>query len=295
MSGRRLSTTVHAGFLIALTIAGSASQHGVSAVDGRGKRLDLAAPPQRIVSLAPSNTEILFALGLKGRIVADTSQCDFPPEAHALPHVGDYRISVEQVLAQKPDLVIAHISANRQAIQQLEGRVPLFALEPLDFRGTLDSIRRIGQITAKTREAEAVVRGMQSHLARIQQIIGMSRAKPRVLIVVQAQPLMVAGIGTFMDDIVKHAGGINASRDARGYASYSPEKVVADSPDVILADPQSVAQIRSRAGWGSLPAVKHNALYSLPPSLFSRPGPRLALAVEELARRLHPEAFLPRR
>src|SRR5947209_4317848 len=131
--------------LLAVWRSPSAAQP-VSVVDGRGKRIELPAPPGRIVSLAPSNTEILFALGLKGRIIADTSQCNYPPEARALSHVGDYRISVEQVVAQRPDLVVAHTSANGKAIPQLERvGIKVFCIEPFTLKQTYEAIRAIGK------------------------------------------------------------------------------------------------------------------------------------------------------
>jgi len=279
-----------------LTATHGASASGVSAVDARGKRVTLPALPRRIVSLTPANTEILFALGLKGRIVADTTYCDYPPEAKTLPHVGDSNISIEKVIAQKPDLVVASASASKKAIEQLERlgsrRIPVFAVDPKNMHEVYAAIRSIGQITGQTRQAEQVARSMQARVARVRKAVASARSRPRVLVVVQADPLWVVGSENFMDELIRLAGGENATRDAGpGYHAYSVERVVVRKPDVILIGHESAARIRSKPGWSNLPAVQRNALYAPDPNKFSRPGPRLAEALEELARMLHPQAF----
>ena len=229
--------------LISVCRPGRAQVH---AIDGRGVDVKLTSLPKRIVSLAPSNTEILFALGLKGRIVADTSQCNYPPEAAKLPHIGDYRISIEQVIARKPDLVVAMTSANRGAIQQLERlHMPVFAVDPGSIQETMDAIRKIGQITGADSQAARVVLSMEARVAALRRTLNNVRSLPKVLIVVQSQPLMVAGGKTFMDEIVTTAGGANLGRKSgMGYNLYSSERVIADPPDVIIG----TADIGSKPG-----------------------------------------------
>jgi iron complex transport system substrate-binding protein len=276
---------IHTLYLITPTAA--YSQY--SAVDGRGIKVTLTAPPKRIISLAPSNTEILFALGLKGRIIADTSQCNYPPEASMLQHIGDYRISVEQVVALKPDLVVAVTSANRSAIEQLlRLKVPLFAVDPSTIRETYDAIRRIGRITDTDHRASEIVAGMEARANAIEHRVASQKNKPKVLIVVQSQPLMVAGSKTFMDEIVAAAGGVNVGRSSgSGYNLFSPEKAVVDAPDLIIG----TTDLRSKPGWSNIPAVRNHRILLPPPDVFSRPGPRLIDALEFMARALRPESF----
>jgi iron complex transport system substrate-binding protein len=265
----------------------------LSAIDARGKRITLPSPPGRIVSLSPGTTEMLFALGLKGRIVADTTYCDYPPEAKTLPKIGDVNTSVEKVIAQKPDLVVASASANRRALEPLErARLRVFTVDPKTIAEAYDAYRKLGTITGQTRQADELVKSMKSRVAAVQRAISSERRRPRVLLPVQIDPLMVVGSDNFMDDLVSLAGGVNATRDAgKGWVTFSPERVVLLKPDVIITGKETAPRVRSKPGWRTIPAVRNNAIYSLK-SEAARPGPRLADALEELARLLHPASFL---
>lgn len=267
----------------------------VAAIDARGKRVSLPAPPHRIVSLAPAVTEILFALRLDGRIVADTTYCNYPPQARSLPHIGDYRTSLEKVVAQRPDLVVASLSANHQAVEGLERLgIKVFAVDPKTVAGTMDAILQIGRITASEAQARRVVQQMKARLAAVAHRLARDRTRPRVLIVLQAQPLWVAGSDNFMDDVVTLAGGINVARDAGpGYKTYSLERVVVHQPDAILASRADAARLLATPSLAGVPAVRNHAIYSIDSDLIARPGPRLVQGVEMVARLLHPGAFRP--
>ncbi|MGC8668437.1 MAG: ABC transporter substrate-binding protein [Chthonomonadales bacterium] len=271
----------------------SAPASPITATDARGKRISLPSPPRRIVSLAPAITEILFALGLNGRIVADTTYCNYPPQARSLPHIGDYRTSLEKVVAQRPDLVVASLSANHQAVDGLDRLgIRVFAVDPKTVAGTMDAILQIGRITASEAQAERVIRQMRARLAAVERRLAHDRTRPKVLIVLQAQPLWVAGSANFMDDVVTLAGGVNVARDAGpGFKTYSLERVVVDQPDVILASKEDAARLLATPSLASVPAVRRHALYSIDADLIARPGPRLVEGVEIVARLLHPRAF----
>lgn len=274
----------------------STAPSGLSAKDARGILVRLPAPPKRIVSLSPGTTEMLFAIGLKGRIVADTTYCDFPPEAKALPKIGDVNTSTEKVVAQRPDLIVADAVANRRAVEPLERlRLPVFTVAPTNLAETLVALRSLGKITGQTTQAEALAHTLEARTAAVQRAVAKSKDHPRVLIPVQMEPLMVVGSKNFMDDLITRAGGVNVGANSGpGWNAYSPEKVVVQRPDVILAGKETAEKVRQRSGWGNLPAVKNNRLYS-PKTETVRPGPRLVDALEELARLLHPEAFSGRR
>lgn len=264
----------------------------LSAVDVRGKRVAVSAPPQRIVSLVPGGTEILFALGLQGRIVADTIWCDYPPAARRLPHVGDLTTSIERVIAQRPDLVVASVSANRAAIERLERlsgkRIPVFAIDPQNLAELYGAIRGVGAITGQVRPAQDLVRALQGRVTAVQQAVARDRARPRVLFVVQQEPLWVIGSRNFMDEMIAIAGGVNMTRDVgAGFHTYSLERVIIGKPEVILATQQGLQGFRGRVGWSGLDAVKRGAVYVLGYEAV-RPAPRIIDAIERIARILHP-------
>jgi iron complex transport system substrate-binding protein len=270
----------------------AAASPSIVAVDSRGRKLVLAVPPRRIVSLSPGTTEMLFALGLQGRIVADTTYCDYPPAAQALPKIGDVETSVEKVAAQRPDLVVADAVANRRAIEPLERlRLPVFTVPQGNLNESLAALEMLGKATGQTAQAANLVRSLRERIDRVRQTVARDRAKPRVIDIVQMEPLMVVGSSNFMDDLIALAGGVNAARDAGpGWAAFSPEKIVAVRPDVILAGRSTVDAIRRRGGWAAVPAVRAGRVYSLRAET-ARPGPRSVDALEELARLLHPGVF----
>jgi len=288
-----MSALAVSGVFAAYMACGPTWASPVSATDVRGKRITLPAPPRRIVSLAPSITEILFALNLDGRIVADTTYCTYPPQARSLPHIGDYRTSLEKVVAQRPDLVVASLSANHQAVEGLERLgVKVFAVDPKTVAETMDAILQIGKITGAEAQARRVVQTMEARISAVKRRVARAKRHPKVLIVLQAQPLWVAGSSNFMDDVVTLAGGINVARDAGpGFKTYSMERVVVDRPDVILASKEDAARLLATPSLASVPAVRRHALYTIDPDLLARPGPRLVLGVEAVARLLHPGAF----
>lgn len=274
-------------FFVAL---GTSAVAEVSAVDGRGKRVTLKETPKRIVSLSPGTTEMLFALGLKGRIVADTSYCDYPPEARKLPHIGDVSVSAEQVIAQNPDLVVASGSANRTAIASLEKLdVPVFAVDPSSFDGTYTALRQLGAITGQSRQAEDLVARMKQSLARIRAQIPRANSRPKILWVIQVDPLIVVGRGNFMDDLITLAGAENVGRSAGvGWPSFSPEQLLLLRPDVVLSGRETASRVRSRSGWEEVPAVAKRRVYTLSSEEAVRPGPRLTDALAQLVSLLYP-------
>ncbi len=249
----------------------------------------LAAPPKRIVSLSPGTTEMLFALGLGKYVVGDTVYCDYPAAAKTIAKVGDVNTSYEKVLALRPDLIVADSTANARAIARLTAlHQPVLAVAPTSLSAVETSLRQIGARTGTGREANAIVAQME-HKARLAAQIAAAdkRPRPRVLIVIQVGPLWTAGGGTFMDDLVTRAGGVNIGQAVRGYGPFSKEEVLAKSPDVILGDPSVAPAFRADALLSHLAAVRSGRVYSLPPDLTSRPGPRLADGLVRVARALH--------
>ena len=248
-----------------------------------------AAPPQRIVSLSPGTTEMVFALGLGRAVVGDTVYCDYPPAAKAIAKVGDVNTSYEKVLALHPDLIVADAVANSRAVARLtQLHQPILAVSPTSLAAVETSLRQIGARTGTTPQAQTVIAQMERKAHQAALLAGADkRPRPHVLIVVQASPLWTAGAGTFMDDLVTRAGGINIGAAVHGYGTFSKEQVLAHPPDVVLGDAAVQAAFRADPLLGRLAAVRTGRFYALPGDLTSRPGPRLADGLLLVAKALH--------
>ena len=247
------------------------------------------ASPKRIVSLSPGTTEMLFALGLGKRVVGDTTYCDYPPAAKAITKVGDARTSDEKVLALHPDLVVADGVANAQAVARLTRlHLPILAVTPTSLVGVENSLRQIGARTGTGARAKAVVAQMEQKVRLAAQVAAADhRPRPRVFVVVQTSPLWTAGRGTFMDDLVTRAGGVNVGSAISGYGTFSKEQLIIHPPDVILGDAGTRAAFQADPLLRRLPAVRAGRIFALDPDLTSRPGPRLADGLVQVARAIH--------
>lgn len=248
-----------------------------------------AAPPKRIVSLSPGTTEMLFALGLGKSVVGDTIYCDYPAAAKIIAKIGDVNTSYEKVLALRPDLIVADGTANARAVARLMAlHLPVLTVSPTSFAAVETSLRQIGARTGTSAQASTVV-GQMEHKARwaAKLTAADKRPPPRVLVVIQVSPLWTAGRGSFMDDLVTRAGGINIGRAVPGYGPFSKEQVLASAPTVILGDSTISAAFRADPLLRRLPAITQGRIYSLSADLTSRPGPRLADGLVLVAQALH--------
>lgn len=269
----------------------SAGAAPVSVRDARGKVITLAAPPKRIVSIAPSNTEILFALGLGPRIVGVTDYCDTPTQARTKPKVGGVQLNFERIVALKPDLIIAKYDFQKANIARLEklGQ-KVFAIDPTTVSETLGSILAVGRVTGTQPRANAVVQGMRRELNRARRIARRDRKRSRTLVVISRKPLIVVGPKTFMDDALRWAGAQNVAHDAKQpYPQFSLESAVARKPEALLMSGARPQDFYNDPVWRNTPAVRNRRVYA--PSFMTaleRPGPRLATAIRQLAELLHP-------
>jgi ABC-type Fe3+-hydroxamate transport system substrate-binding protein len=265
--------------------------------DETGRRVTIPDHPHRLISLAPSITETLYALGLGGELAGDTNYCDYPPQARLKPHVGALlNPNLEEIVALKPDLVLGQQEANRlETAEQLERLgIPLYGLTARSVDDMLRSIEDLGSILDCQAEARALAGGLRARVERVERrVAGLPR--PKVLFVVWYQPLITAGPHTFISDVIRLAGGVSVTDDLRGeWPRLSLEEVLRRQPDVILfprtnAMAPALAQFRRLPGWKDCRAVKDGRLYFIPDSI-NRPGPRLIDALEEVARILHPTA-----
>lgn len=269
-----------------------------SFVDDAGHRIYLAKPPARIVSLAPSITEMLFSLGLEEQIVGVTEFCDYPAAAQSKAKVGYANPSVEAIIALRPELVLAPRDFLRPDLQvKLEQlKIPVFVLDAHTLEDIPLHIHTLGQMFEKVSAANAVTQLMRQRITEIRRKVEPLPAK-RVLYVLNSQPLITVGPGSFIHQMISVAGGTNiATQASEAYPRLSMETVLKQDPEVLIFPsgevetvPRSEQQQWRR--WDSLSAVKHQRFHEVSSSLLNRPGPRVVDGLEQLARAIHPEVF----
>ena len=267
----------------------------VTLVDSFKRRVTITKAPERIVSLAPGNTEILFALGLGDQVVGVTDHDDYPPEVKTKQGVGGFSDpSSEKILALKPDLVVV-VSEHQKVVELLDSlAIPSLALDPKNLEQVYGTITLLGQATGRQAKAQEVIAQMKAKLQEITSVVAKATTKPRVCYEVWADPFMTAGPGTFIGDLITLAGGTNIAADAtKSYPQYSLEALVDRNPEIVIyATAHATAEkIKARKGWSNIPAVKNGRIYGIDQNLVSRPGPRLVQGLEEFARVIHPELF----
>lgn len=255
------------------------------------------AAPKRIVSLAPSVTETLFALGFGNRLVGVTTYCDYPGEAQRLPKIGGFMSpSVEAIVAKRPDLVIGVKSATdpvkAREMERLGLKVTLISLASLT--DILDSIKIIARLLGSAEAGEKLAGRIDAQVQDVKKRI--ERAPRRsVLLVVGIRPLVAVGGKNFIDELIALAGGDNiAGSAAQPWLNLPEEYVVARAPQIIIEAGMGSEREQSGKRWGdlqSIPAVKERRVYSYPSDKILRPGPRFGEALAELARLIHPECF----
>lgn len=289
-------------FLILMLAAwASAEAAPLTVVDDVGRSVVLRGPPKRIMTLAPSNTEVLFALGAQDRIVAVDQWSDFPPAAKAKHRVAPLNPSLEQIVSFSPDLILsAHGGAEPLLPLERQGiQVMIFAPRTLD--DIYRNILLMGRIVDAEARAEGLVRAMRQRVGAVVQRV---RDAPRPTVFIEldgsdpSRPF-TAGPGSFIDLLVRLAGGANIAATTRGaWPQFSLEELIRADPDlIILSDasapinPQTPELVASRSGWSRLRAVRRGAIFPIDSDLISRPGPRIVEGLERLARLLHPDRF----
>lgn len=297
---------------LALVASLAACQSGPKAAgtltDDAGRAVELTKVPERIVSLAPSNTEILFALGLGDKVVGVTDFCDYPAEAAAIAKIGGIEPNVESIVALEPDLVLA--IGGSPIVASIAGNVELLAkfdqlglktliLAPTDLDGVLADIALVGKAAGAEEAADKLVAEMKAKVKGVTDKTASLSSRPVVFYELDAtdpaKPF-TAGPGSWHDAFIAMAGGANAAADAKSqWAQLSAEEVLAKNPDmIILGDSNwgvNADAVKARPGWAAMKAVQSGAIYPIDDNLLSRPGPRLADGLIALARIIHPELF----
>ena len=255
--------------------------------------------PLRVVSLAPSITEIVFALGEGDRLKGVTQHCDFPADAQALPKVGSYvHLDLERIVALKPDLCIAVRDGNpMQVVTELEALgIPVYAVDPRSLDTAVDTVLEVGQLLNASSKARNLAEEMRARIERVKGKAADTGPRPRVFFQIGATPIVSAGSNTIIHELISAAGGQNLAEGPASYPRFSREQVLALQPEIlIITSMTKEANLEQlSAEWKKyeeLPAVRNNRIFIVDADLFDRATPRLIDGLETLAGIIHPELF----
>ena len=281
-------------------------------VDDRGYVTSMDAVPNKIVSLAPSTTEIVFALGLDDKVVGVSEYCDYPYNFSAwiaagnITSIGDFsNPNMEAIASLEPDLILATGGVQGETVTTLRNLgYKVLVLDPPDIAGVLRDIELVGNATGKRAEALELINNIQSRIDAVVNKVASSAFKPTVYYEVWYDPtsLWTAGAEAWQNELIEKAGGVNIFADQDlAYFQSSSEAVIQRNPDVIILPEEgmgkgepfwvSIDAVKARPGWSSISAVQNNRIYTVDSNTISRAGPRVADAIEELAKAFHPELF----
>ena len=266
-------------------------------VDDAGRRVAIPTQIERVISLAPNLTEIVYAVGAGDRLVGRTSYCDYPPDARKAEEIGDtVHPNIERIIALRPQLVLVSTASQLEAFtHQLEGHhIAVFVTDPRNLEGVFSSIERIGEILNLKMQAAQLVEQLRARTSSVESAVS-SRPKVRVFYQLYAEPLYTAGHEAFATDLVQRAGGASVTADVPGaWPKYSAEAALAARPEAIIlptggasGDANSTVAPPLRRS----PAAISGRVYKINDDHLSRPGPRAVDGLEEMAKALHPEAF----
>jgi len=260
--------------------------------DAVGRDVSLTAQPHRIVSLAPSVTELLYDLGAGPQIAADTTACDYPMAARSLPHIGGaFDMSLESIVGARPDLIVADGTINQKIVTALRSvDIPVIVIMPRNIEDSFTAIRLLGKATGNPKAAADMINQFRNHFRHTRDIVAHATARTRVLVMYDTSPIYTSGPGTLIDDMIRISGGKNIASSNDPIVS---ERVIQDQPDVIICSTELETKIAAMPAWrGTVPAVMNTAYFH--PSdnaTLIRPCNRLLQGANELARFLHPELF----
>ena len=298
---RLLGAIIVVGILCLTSCSQISTPVSATYVDDIGRTVQINGIPQRIISLSPSNTEMVYALGLQDKLVGVTSYDNYPPDAKNKPIVSDYStVDLEKIVNAKPDLVLADSIQKNDTIPALEKLgITVYAVTPNNIDGIFNEIKVLGQITGKTKEADNLVSNLKT---RIQTVVDKTAKltdaqKPHVLFVTWHDPIWTAGSDTMIQYLIDEAGGINIASDLNGFAVITLESVIQRNPQVIVVmssmgtQNTSLDYIMSNEQFKSTDAVKNGRVYEIDADIFGRTTPRIVDGLETLAKLIHPELF----
>ncbi len=311
MSTARYKTGMTTVWVIILVVAVSATAFGsgyiagqisakpaTTVIDDYGRTIKIGETPKRIVSTAPTPTEILFAVGAGDLVVGVDDYSDYPAATQSITKVGSFELNVEVILGLKPDLIISSDLVPLAQLQQLEDRgVPYVILAARTMQDVFKDIKLVGLITGQMDNANDLVSSLQKRVDAVsEKTADVNLTRPRVYL--EFYPLWTYGPGSFGDDLITIAGGNNiAANTSAEYVPVTDEFVIAQNPQIIIYtigtnyNGTTYETIADRPGWSAITAVSGHAVYSIDDNLVSRYGPRIVDGLEDLAHILHPELF----
>lgn len=257
--------------------------------DGLGREVAVPAKVERVVSLAPSTTEMIFAAGAGNRLVGVTTYCNYPAEALAIPKVGDTQTpSIETIVAMKPQIVFVSTSSQLEAFTEMmrQQNIAVFVTNPVNFDGVISNLRQFGEIFGTERETEGRIAEFMERLEGIEKL---TAGKPpvRVFVQISDNPLFTIGKRSYLTEIVERAGGVSVTKEVdSAYTIISRETAMALNPEAIILS-ESTDNSRPNSVFANSAATRAGRVYGISADLLSRPGPRLLDAMEMIARRLH--------
>ena len=285
----------------------ASNEFPIRVVDAFGRNITIARAPEKIVSLSPSNTEILWAIGAGSKVVGVTRYCDYPPEVLARVKDGSLNVvggftdpNVEVIVSLQPDLILVSSDLQKEIVSSLESKgLTVFALAPKTVADIVESVRLVGRIVGEANAAESLAYNMTRHIEAIVNKTRLVIERPRVYYEVWYDPLMSVGQGTYINDLIKLAGGTNIFSDSTvSYPIVNSETVIEADPQIIIAAKGYMGQIEEarskieeRPGWTSISAVRNNMIYTIDENTLVRYGPRIVEGLETLALIVHPELF----
>lgn len=273
------------------------AQFPLTQIDALGKEITIEKAPARIISLIPSNTEILFGLGLEEQIIAVNDNDNYPAEALAKEKVGGMEFNLEQIIALQPDLVLAHesnlYSFNEEAIAQLEaiGITVFVVKDAKTFEETYTTIEQIGRMTNKVQQAADMIASIKTGIDEIEVKVADLEEKSVFIVVGTAPELYAAGQETFINEMLEVLDVENVVPEL-GWPQYSAEQFVKSNPDAILVTYESdIEAIQTNDAYSEMDAVKNDQVKLIDGDTTSRQGPRIVEGIESLAEAIYPEAF----
>jgi len=273
--------------------AGKETVYPLTVTDKTGTAITLERAPERVVMLGPSDTEIVFAIGAGSLAVGADEYSNYPPEAAELPRVGDMNTNIEAVASLNPDLVLGSASMNAAAVDALRQLgITVYASDPQTLEETIAHIEQVGVLLNHQAGAEAVAAEMR---AAIQYVADKVKDAEPLSVYLEFSPGWTVGSGTFLDELVKLAGGVNISADQSGWFEVDSEAVIQRNPEVIIYPEiegvDILGEILSRPGWDQIEAVKNDRVHAVTNDPLVRVGPRLTDGLKEIAAAIHPDLF----
>ncbi len=271
------------------------TKYPITVEDAFGRIVEFTEAPKKIISLAPHNTEIIYALGGQDELIGVTSYCDYPLEAQEKEVIGGFKTGdLERIIELEPDLILVYGEGDPDQNKVFtEAGIKLLGFEPETVEDIVKDMELIGSVIDKQEEAMENKDRIIKNIEEVKEVVG-GQSSPKVFYEVWHDPLMAASGNTFIGQVINLAGGTNIAHDETGYDPYDMEKLVENNPEIYLAADdglKTVEDIKARPGYEEIDAIKNNKVYLLDANILSRPGPRVDQAVEIVAKALYPDLF----